>query len=269
MKRNAYSTYSGKRKLQLPALTFAICGASFLLISASIFRFPPIRFLSYVGFCLSVAFGVYFLLRIIEDNTGSIFAKIGLYIMRGLFIAGLVSFIIIEIFVISGAKTDSENADYLIVLGAGVDGTTPSLILHSRLVAALDYLENSPQTIAILSGGQGPGEDITEAEAMLRWLTSRGIDESRIIKEELSRDTIQNLQNSFSLINLRSSGDGSPEIAVLSNDFHIFRARFIAEREGVEIGTVSANTPRAHLEFTYTIREYFSVGKVLLTYLFT
>ena len=81
----------------------------------------------------------------------------------------------------SGA--DEPEAEYLIVLGAGVNGSVPSLSLRERLEAALAYLERYPQAVAILSGAQGSGEDITEAQCMFDWLTARGIDENRLLWE--------------------------------------------------------------------------------------
>ncbi len=85
----------------------------------------------------------------------------------------------------SGGAGDFPNdADYLVVLGAGVNGRTPSLSLLNRLTAAEAWLQDNPNGKAILSGGQGPGEDISEAGAMYQWLTEHGIAAERLYKEE-------------------------------------------------------------------------------------
>ena len=131
---------------------------------------------------------------------------------------------------------------------------------------AIQYLGDNPDTIAIVSGSMGPGETTTEAEAMYLWLIQHGISPSRIVKEPEAHDTIRNLRYSFDIID--SFGVQNPKIAVLSNDFHLCRVRLISHLEGHKIFTVSAPTPYLYLRVTYQIREYFSLLKVWLTYLF-
>ncbi|MDL2288896.1 YdcF family protein, partial [Oscillospiraceae bacterium OttesenSCG-928-F05] len=186
-------------------------------------------------------------------------------LMEGLFILWLLSFIVIECVVAFGAATDpeAEGADYLIVLGAGLNGETPSLVLQSRLDEALRYLERNPETRAVLTGGQGRRETITEAEAMRRFLTASGIDEARLILEDQSTDTIQNIRFAFALID--SDGGGTEaKVAVLSSEFHVYRARYIAEKEGRPVYRVTAETPMWSMKMVYYIREYFSMMKVFL-----
>ena len=95
-----------------------------------------------------------------------------------------------------------ENLDYIIVLGAHVDGTRMTLALLERTRRALLYLEENPGTRAVLSGGMGDGERISEAEAMYRYLTEHGIDGGRLIREERSTNTKENLDYSLELIGL-------------------------------------------------------------------
>ena len=103
---------------------------------------------------------------------------------------GVVYFAIIEIPIIDEASGDGDfDADYLIVLGAAVHGDTPSLSLVERLRAAKDYLDAHPNTVAIVSGGQGSGENMSEAQAMYDWLCKSGIDPDRIIKEDKAVST--------------------------------------------------------------------------------
>jgi uncharacterized SAM-binding protein YcdF (DUF218 family) len=97
-------------------------------------------------------------------------------------------------------------------LGAGLHGTTPSLSLTNRLAAALAFLEEHPDTVAIVSGGQGPGENMTEAEAMTIWLEARGIAPERIIGEPEATSTAENLENSFRIIRERG-GDPDGNVA--------------------------------------------------------
>ena len=99
----------------------------------------------------------------------------------------LIPLAVLEIVVIhEGQKEIPETeCQAVIVLGAGVNGTQPSLTLRTRLDAALDYLEDHPEVPAVLTGGQGYGENITEEQCMYNYLTARGIDGSRLLMEEM------------------------------------------------------------------------------------
>lgn len=119
-----------------------------------------------------------------------------------------------------------ENADYLIILGARVKGSVPSLSLQYRIDKAAEYLTANKHTLVIVSGGKGPGEDISEAKAMQQGLIAQGIEEARIMMEDKSTTTYENIVFSKELI---------PDTAVLglvvSNDFHIYRAVEIAKKK--------------------------------------
>jgi len=162
-------------------------------------------------------------------------------------------FIALEIPVIRAARGDKDNdADYLIVLGAGVRGTVPSLSLTDRLTAALDYLEAHPDTVVIVSGGQGKGEDITEAQCMGDWLNSHGIPESRIIREPRATNTRENLRFSTELIGETAK---TARIAVVSAGYHLYRTKLLAAQLGMEIKTVRAKSSMPIMQLNYYIRE--------------
>lgn len=112
----------------------------------------------------------------------------------GVLAAGAVLFGTVEGLLLFRGQQDNRAlpSDAVIVLGAGVNGTEPSLILQSRIDAAADYLERHPDVLAVLSGGRGPGEEITEAKAMAQGLTQRGIPASRLILEEASTSMAEN-----------------------------------------------------------------------------
>ena len=120
-----------------------------------------------------------------------------------------------------------ENLDYLIVLGAHVDGTRLTLALLERTRRALEYLKANPGTKAVLSGGKGKGEQISEARAMYDYLTANGIEGSRLILEDRSVNTKENL--SFSLEKI---GDLSASVGVVTNNFHVFRGVAIGKKCG-------------------------------------
>ena len=153
---------------------------------------------------------------------------------------------------------DAAAPPTLIVFGAALRGDVPTQALSCRLEAAYDFLTTYPDGVAVLSGGMGARETITEAAAMSRWLTARGIDPARLIPEEQSRNTVENIAFSLPLID-----PDSPVIAV-SNGFHLYRIDHLPSREGVEAQLLSARMPNPGLVVSMAIREYFAIGKMWL-----
>ncbi len=179
------------------------------------------------------------------------------YFMITIISLGLCVFVILEGIIIYYSSKDAEpNVDYLIVLGAQVRGTTISKSLKRRLDKAMDYLVENPKTKVIVSGGQGTGEDISEAEAMMRYLLSKGIDKNRIIKEDRSTNTNENICYSKSLME-----DENASVAVVTNGFHIFRSVSIAKKQGLaDIQGLAAPTDPI-LIANYYVREAVGVLK--------
>lgn len=186
--------------------------------------------------------------------------------LSGVFRAGLllwlISFILIEGFILWNALPRTEKElDWLIVLGGGLRGETPRLSLVQRLNTAADYLRGHRQTRVIVSGGQGRGESITEAEAMRRFLELRGIESDRIFKEERSSSTLENLVFSKAILDAHSSD--SKAIGVLSSDFHLFRVNMLARRVGLTVSVVPAPSPW-YLLPNHALREYLAIIKSMI-----
>lgn len=159
--------------------------------------------------------------------------------------------------VLSGMKEKGrENLDYVIVLGAHVKGEVPSKALLKRLESALDYGKKNPETKFILSGGQGSGEDITEALCMKRYLTENGISADRLILEEKSTDTKENLKFSDEI-----TGCGKKRTGILSNDFHVYRAVRLAKKLGYRQPEGIAASSDLFMEPHYVVREIFALIK--------
>ena len=141
-----------------------------------------------------------------------------------LVLIGFLIFAAAEVQVVRYAcKKDDSDVSAVIILGAGVYGTTPSLSLRVRLEAALDYIADKPDIPIVVSGGQGSGENITEAQCMRDWLVAHGVDEERIWMEEHATSTKENID--FSRAVLQEHGiDTTGNIAVVSADYHVYRA---------------------------------------------
>ena len=176
----------------------------------------------------------------------------------------LVPLICIEIYVINIGRSDLSvlPADAVVVLGAGVNGTQPSLSLYTRLTAALDYLEENPGIPVVLTGGLGYGEEITEARCMYDWLTAHGVDGRRLILEEQAGNTAENFAFSRELLEKQGIDPAEDQVAVVTNDFHIARSRLIAARQGYgHAFGIPARLPWRHLEVNYYLREAFAMVK--------
>lgn len=148
------------------------------------------------------------------------------------------------------------NEDALIILGAGVNGETPSLMLEDRLNAALEYYSRSPNVMIVVSGGQGPHEDITEALAMERYLVEGCVPIEKIIKEEKATTTRENI--TFSKQLLDQYFDKPYKVAIVTNDFHVFRSMIIAENIDLESTHIHAKIPIYSIPANY-LRETIAI----------
>ena len=182
-----------------------------------------------------------------------------------LIILAAVVFSAAEVFIIKASMgNENPQAKYVLVLGAGLDGTVPSYSLVSRLRSAADYLDAHPDSIAVVSGGQGIGEDIPEAEAMRTWLIDKGIAPDRIITEDKSTSTLENISFSQDVIRDRG-GDFDDGLIIVTSEYHIYRAEKFAERLGIDALGVPARTYNPFLMVNYFVREGFAVIFLWLT----
>lgn len=185
-----------------------------------------------------------------------IFIKRALIIITIIF---LLSFIIIEgLIIIEGRKLEVPDVDYVIVLGARLYDDRPSPALVERLKVAKDYLIENQNVKVVVTGGQGKDETIPEAHAMKKYLVDNDIQGSRIIVEDKATSTYENMKFSKELI--RKETFEPVKVLVVTNKHHIFRAKILAERQGLEAYGLPAKIPPSILEKSY-IREYFAVIK--------
>lgn len=150
----------------------------------------------------------------------------------------------------------------VIVLGCHTNGYTPSALLKSRLDKAYEVLSANEEAICIVSGGQGANETISEAESMRNYLENKGIDGNRIIMEDNSFNTFQNLSKSYQII--KALKLENPRIIGVSNEFHTPRIERTAKKIGFKIHTLSAPSPKYSGLFTNIVREYMAYWNMLI-----
>ncbi|MDO4518845.1 MAG: YdcF family protein [Eubacteriales bacterium] len=169
-----------------------------------------------------------------------------------LLIAGVLGTLVVR----KMASQPPKGLSYVIVLGAHVRGEVPSKALQKRIDRAYEYALENPDTILILSGGQGSGEAISEAECMRRCLLEMGVEEKRMVLEKNSTTTRENLLFSDKMTNCKEQ-----PIGLISNDFHIYRALYIAKSLGFNKACgIAAPTDKISVP-NYVVREIFALMK--------
>ncbi|WP_181592546.1 DUF92 domain-containing protein [Paenibacillus sp. YN15] len=165
---------------------------------------------------------------------------------------GLACAVLLAAIWITGRTQEPVKSDYLLILGARVKGETVTLSLKSRLDRGVEYMNRYPEAKAVLSGGQGPGEEMTEAETMRRYMVGRGIAENRLILEQYSTDTYENMWFSKEVLNEQGVDLNAVSVTVITNDFHMLRAKMLAKRAGFKVTGYSSRTPEFTVPKAYT-----------------
>lgn len=173
-----------------------------------------------------------------------------------LLIIGYIGFTYFQIKQVANEKPP-KNVPYLIILGAKVKGEQMSKALYERAKAGLVYLQQNSNTKAIVTGGQGPDEKISEAEAVRRFFVDHGIDAKRILIEDRSVTTYENIKFAKKLYGIK-------EAVIVSNDFHLFRSIKLSEDQGIKAYPLAAKTPKVVKAKLYA-REYLAILKWRVT----
>ena len=151
-----------------------------------------------------------------------------------------------------------RNADYIIVLGAGIIGSKVTPLLAARIEKGIELLHYNPNAVLIMSGGQGPGEDIPESKAMANYAADKGVDTEKIIMEQKSVSTLENLRFSRELMDKQK-----PKIIVVTTAYHVFRALILAKQQGIKCVGFGAKT-KWYFTLNAFIREF--IGYLSLTW---
>ena len=232
--------------------------ACLLMLAVVLFILPGYGFSAWLSIGAAFLLACYYLLRLWGKHdrlTAKILRTVLSSLLCLVILAGVLTYLPIREASFGG---DGADCQYVVILGAGVNGTVPSRILQDRIDAAAEYLLKNPNAICIASGGQGPGEDMTEARCIQYHLTRAGVSAERIWLEERSTSTAENFRYSLELI--RENTGAMPEkLAVVSNEFHLYRAGLIAADNGVTVIGVPAKTSYWTLQVNYTIREVAAV----------
>ena len=181
-------------------------------------------------------------------------------------LAALLGFAVLLGLVLSGAH-DSITGEprVMVILGCQVDPDGPSILLQDRLDKALDYLEDHPELTIVVSGGQGDDEHQSEAQCMYDYLTAHGVDGGRILLEDRSHNTWENIRFTQQL--LRAEGVDTSQMLVVSNGFHLTRVRMLWGRawEGeYTLSTLAAPTSHLPSRLKMYIREPLALVKSYL-----
>ena len=227
------------------------------------FCIPGYSFSALVCFCLIVIILFYTFMPLVGLKF-PFFAGIVTKIFTAALILGLLVAGITEALIIKASFGDPrEEVQYMVVLGAKVNRDGPSVSLLDRICSAYAYLDEHPQTIAVLSGGQGTDEPITEAECMYRELVMLGIDPKQLRLEDKATSTWENLKFSLDLIE-GETGSRPTKIGVLSSEYHLFRASLFAKACNVEFVGIPAKTSRWGQRINHFLREVAGVWHYLI-----
>lgn len=246
------------KAVKITSIIFILCGIIFISL------FIPATFIrvlntgTYFGYAIglfTIALGIFMpialnhrkkLIKYLYRGFLSVFALLGVY-------AAVLSALMI--FSMNHAP-EKENDRTMIVLGCQVKQSGPSLMLRGRLETALSYLEENPDTLCIVSGGQGDDEHISEAQAMYDWLIEKGIEKDRIIKEDRSTSTLENLN--FSAEILKELGKDN-NVILVTDGFHQYRASLQAASLNYDVRNLSSATAFFLLP-SYWVREWFALS---------
>ena len=252
-------TFLGAGRIVVLLICAVLAGLAFFLK----FCIPGYSFSSLVCMCL-IAIILFYAFMPLMGLKFPEFAKWTTRIFTVILTAGLLVVGITEGIIIHKSFGDpKEQVDYVVVLGAKVNADGPSVSLWDRICAAYQYAEDHPDTILILTGGQGTDEPITEAECMFRELFWMGIDPQRLWSEGQATSTWENLHFSLDLIE-EKTGQRPTKIGVLSSEYHLFRASLFAKACDVEFVGIPARTSRWGQRINHFLREVAGVWHYLI-----
>lgn len=162
---------------------------------------------------------------------------------------------------INSVLKEPQKNSTIVVLGCKVYGTKPSLLLRYRLESAHEYLNENPKSNAVLSGGQGEDEDISEAQCMYDYLIENGVDKNRLFLEDKSTNTFENIK--FSKEIMKNNGINTDKTVIVTNNFHLYRAELFAKKCSLDADGLGAKSNFVTLP-TFYVRELLGILRLQL-----
>ena len=191
-----------------------------------------------------------------------------LKVLIALLLAGVLAFGALFGAVLYGSHDHIQgDPQVMVILGCQIKPWGPSILLQDRLDEALDYWEDHPDILIVVSGGQGPDEPSTEARAMADYLMEQGVSAEQLLLEEESHNTFQNLACTFELLKETGYEDQMGQVLVVSNGFHLTRVRMLFGRvwEGdCTLSTLAAPTSHIPSRLKMYVREPLALAKSFL-----
>ena len=248
-----------------PGRVIALGGCAVLGVLAVYLKFfiPGYSFSALVCLCLVAVILFYTFMPLVGLKFPG-FARWAVRIVSVVLVLGALVVGVTEGLVIHASYGDPDKScQYMVVLGAKVRDDGPSISLWDRIYGARNYLMEHPDVIAVVSGGQGPDEPMTEAQCMYDALVAMGISPDRIWLEDKASSTWENLNFSLNLIE-EETGTRPTEIGVLSSEYHLFRASLFAKACDVGFIGIPAKTSRTSQLINHCMREVAGVWHYIL-----
>ena len=244
-------------------LPWMLCGIFLVLAFFCKFCAPGYSFTALVCLCIAGIIAFYTVTAILKVKYPTPLRVIRrvftVCLCAGLLVVGITEGIIIK----ASFGQPDVHCDYMVVLGAKVREDGPSVSLWDRIYAARDYMLEHPDVIAVVSGGQGPDEPMSEARCMFEKLVELGIDPDRIWMEDKATSTWENLNYSLNLIEAET-GIRPERIGLLSREYHMFRASLFADACQVESVGIPAKTSRVFQGINHFMREVAGVWHYII-----
>lgn len=242
------------RKKILPLIKWLLPLPCLIVGLVFILAFTGRSFLGIACLCCAGVLWLYLLLGLLHTKMPRT-ADIAHTVLTVLLCLFLLAFAVTEVFILRSATIAPEaDCQYVLVLGAKVNDNRPSASLQDRIHVACAYLNANPNAIAILTGGQGADETMTEARCIYNALVSMSINPDRLWLEEKATSTWENIDFSLDLIESKT-GTRPQQVGILSSEYHMFRAKLFAKEQGVEAVGIPATTSSPTIKLNNFLRE--------------
>ena len=186
-------------------------------------------------------------------------------ILTAFLLIAAICFIATETMIIGYAmRKPQPEADYVIILGSQIRSDGPSIDYKARLDSAIAYWNDNKESRIICTGAKGSDEPLSEAQGGFDYLTKKGIPADKILIEDESRNTEENLQNAFEIIKKEGKDPTRCKIVIVSASYHLFRASYLAKRIGYDLISCRGGHGLLILQPHYYTREFFALGKEIL-----